>query len=236
MAQFTLANFNRFILDTEDDANSPLSEELMTQLRENLVGLLILMLDTGVSGTATGVSGAVLTDTGDCGGITNGWTLLITSGAAKGNIYTIDAHDSNSITCTGDDLEADGVAATHTWKALYDCKVNADGHDHDGVNSKVVGGTALTRTVLTGSWNMDTAAFLNVAHGLTLANIRSVTCMILDDAGTNLYCLNYDDLAGVCEGKWTVDATNVTMTRLAGGMFDADVFDAATYNIIIWSV
>ena len=235
MAQFTLANFNRFILDTEDDANSPLSEELMTQLRENLVGLLILMLDTGVSGTATGVSGAVLTDTGDCGGITNGWTLLITSGAAKGNIYTIDAHDSNSITCTGDDLEADGVAATHTWKALYDCKVNADGHDHDGVNSKVVGGTALVKTVLTGTWDMDTAQIKNVAHGLTLADIRSVDVQILNDAESHLYPLNHNDLAGNHEGKWITDATNVVMTCRNTGLFDAATFNTATYNITIWS-
>ena len=235
MAQFMLANFNRFILDTEDDANSPLSEELMTQLRENLVGLLILMLDTGVSGTATGVSTATLTDTGDCGGITDGWTLLITSGAAKGNIYTIDSHTANTIVCTGDDLEADGVAATHTWKALYDCKVNADGHDHDGINSKIVGGTALVKTVLTGSWNMDNVQVNAVAHGLTLADIMSVDCQILNDAGTNLFPLDYTDLTNI-EGKWYVDATNVNMACRGTGMFDAATFDAATYIITIWSV
>jgi len=235
MAQFLLSNFNRFLLDTEDDAYSPLAEELMTQLRENLVGLLLLAFDTGVSGTVDSVSGAVLTDTGDCGGITNGWTLLITSGTAKGNIYTIDAHNDNSITCTGDNLETDGVVATDTWKALYDLKVNADGHDHDGVNSRIIGGMA-PATVLTGEWNMDTTGFLNVAHGLTLANIRAVSCHILNNAGTALYPLNFNDMAGLEDGKWSVDATNVTMTRRAGSDFDNAVFNAATYNIVIWSV
>lgn len=142
----------RTLLDTETDANSPGSEELMSQIRENIEALFLVLLGTGVQGAVDSVSGAVLTDTGNFVASAHvGRTLVIISGSAKGNMYTIDANDANSLTCTGDNLETDGVAAADVYLILHDVKVNADGHDHDGVNSKRVilgdyGGGALAST------------------------------------------------------------------------------------------
>jgi len=147
MAQFDIANFNRFILNTEDDANSPINEEYIQQLREILVGLILLMVDTGVSGSATDDPPDDATgqfeDTalGIADDEYNQMTLLITSGTAKGMFYTIDdcVQASDSFFCTGDNLYAAGVRSGDTYKVLYDIIANLDGHDHDGYNSK--GGT-----------------------------------------------------------------------------------------------
>jgi hypothetical protein len=133
----------RTILDTETDANSPGSEELMSQIRENIEALILLLLGTGISGTATSDpsndANGYFYDTGSAwtDDLHNGRTLLITSGAAKGNMYVIDdtVNGSDRLDCTGDNLYADGVRSGDSYKILYDLKVNTDGHDHDGINS-----------------------------------------------------------------------------------------------------
>lgn len=133
----------RTLLDTETDHDSPGSEELVSQIRENIEALFMLMLGTGVSGTATSDpsnnTNGYFYDTsgGWIDNQHNGRTLLITSGAAKGNTYTIDdtVDVSDRLDCTGDNLYADGVRSGDSYIILYDVKVNADGHDHDGINS-----------------------------------------------------------------------------------------------------
>jgi len=145
MAQFDLTNFNRFILDTENDADSPDNEELMQQYMYNIVGLLILMLDTGVSGTATAdptnVANSVFTDaaatwTDD---LHNGHTLLMTDGACKGLFYKINDTDDAANTLTiNNNLFTEGVRNGDGYKILYDLINNLDGHDHDNINSKSV--------------------------------------------------------------------------------------------------
>lgn len=142
MGFWTFGNI-RTLLDTETDHDSPGSEELVSQIRENIEALFMSLLDTGVSGTATSDpsndANGYFYDT--AGGWTNdlhnGRTLLITSGAAKGNMYTIDdtVDASDRLDCTGDNLYADGVRSGDSYKILYDLLVNTDGHDHDGVNS-----------------------------------------------------------------------------------------------------
>ena len=144
MAWWTLSNL-RTILTTETDADSGVTEESYSQFRENFECLVMSLLDTGDDGSATSNppndSTGVLTDS--AGGYDadehNGKTLLITSGLAIGNLYTIDDGTATTLVCTGDNLYADGVRSGDTYKVLYDLKVNADGHDHDGVNSKAVG-------------------------------------------------------------------------------------------------
>jgi len=128
----------RTILSTETDADSPVSEELMSQFRENWEALVLLLLGTGITGTVTSITETVLTDTAqsyDADTHIN-HTLLITSGDAIGNMYTIDDNDATTLTCTGDTMVTDGVEVGDTFAILYDMKVNQDGHDHDGDNSK----------------------------------------------------------------------------------------------------
>jgi hypothetical protein len=147
MAWFTLSNL-RFLLTTETDADSPIPEELMSQIRENLEVLFMLLFDTNITGTATSTPTApnadTLTDTSKAWDVDqhNERTLLITSGTAQGNTYTIDDTTATTLVCGGDDLESDGVLSGDSYRILYDIKDNADGHDHDGVNSKESGSVA----------------------------------------------------------------------------------------------
>jgi len=134
-----ISNF-RFVLPGELDADSPDNEWTTEALRQYLDTLVLLLLGTGVTGTVTSITETVLTDS------TKSWstnehryrTLVITSGAATGNRYTIDANDSTSLTLTGDTLVSDGVQVGDDYAIVYDIKNNTDGHDHDGVNSREV--------------------------------------------------------------------------------------------------
>jgi len=134
----------RTILATETDYDSPLSEELLEQIRENIEAVIMSLLDTGDSGSATedppDDTTGVLTDSGAAYDADehNGRTLLMTSGDAIGNLYTIDDTTATTLVCTGDNLYDDGVRSADTYKILYDVKANAEGHDHDGTNSKQI--------------------------------------------------------------------------------------------------
>jgi len=144
MAWWSLSNL-RTLLVAETDADSGVTEETYAQIRENLECLTMSLLDTGVTGSATSNppddTTGVLTNSG--GGYDvdahNGRTLLMTSGLAIGNLYTIDDTTATTLVCTGDNLYSDGVRSADTYKILYDIKVNADGHNHDGINSASVG-------------------------------------------------------------------------------------------------
>jgi len=167
MAQFSLANL-RFILDTEDQADAPNAEELLQQLRENLEVLFMLLLDTGISGSATedppDDATGVLTDAGSPAPFTadehNDRTLVITSGTAKNTIYTIDDTTTTTLVCTDDNLYAAGVRSGDTYKILYDLINSTVGHGHNGTDSStligVVGQAQLKTTIgtLNGLGNM----------------------------------------------------------------------------------
>ena len=133
----------RTLLATETDSGSPGSEELVSQIRENFEALLMLLLATGASRTCTSDpsndTNGYFYDTG--AGWTddqhNGRTLVMLSGSAVGNMYTIDdvVAASNRLACTGDNLYAAGVRSGDAYIITYDLKNNIDGHDHDGINS-----------------------------------------------------------------------------------------------------
>jgi hypothetical protein len=128
----------RMILDTETDGNSPVAAVTYDQLRKQIEALFLLVFSTNVTGVVTGITETVLTDTSNFAS-TNchaGHTLVYTSGNAKGNAYTIDSNTTSALTCTGDTMVSDGAAIGDYYIILYDLKVNADGHDHDGVNTK----------------------------------------------------------------------------------------------------
>jgi hypothetical protein len=134
----------RPLLSTETAADSEVTEELMSQIRENWEALLLLFAHGGASGSLTSDppddTTGVATDSGASYATDehNGRTLLITSGLAKNNLYTIDDTTSTTIVCTGDNLYADGVRDGDDYIVLYDIKTATHGHDHDGVNSKLL--------------------------------------------------------------------------------------------------
>lgn len=145
---FTGIDALRMVLETETDANSPDNETTYGAIRKAIETLFLLLLGTGDSGSATSDppdnTTGVLTNTGAAYDVDehNGRTLLITSGNARGNIYTIDDTAATTITCTDDNLYSDGVRSGDDYAVLFDVKVNTDGHDHDDVNSKPVVGVA----------------------------------------------------------------------------------------------
>ena len=128
MSFWTALSQLRTILATETDYDSPNSEELLEQIRENIEALFMLLLDTGDSGSATSDppnnTTGVLADTGAAYDADehNGRTLLIKSGLAIGNLYTIDDTTATTLVCTGDNLYADGVRSADTYKVMYDLK------------------------------------------------------------------------------------------------------------------
>lgn len=137
---FDSVNLLRIMLEGETDADSPDSEEMESQLRENWEVALILSHYTGDSGTATeNPAEEVLTDDGAAYDADehNGRSLVIIDGNAAGNIYTIDDTTATTLVCTGDTLLTDGVLSGDAYKIFYNLK-NTVGHTHDDVDSPYV--------------------------------------------------------------------------------------------------
>jgi len=107
-------------------------------MRVAIESLFMILLGTGFDGTVSGISTTTIThaDAAQVVDAHNGRTTLMTSGACKGNFYTIDDGAAQTLIHTGDDLEADGVAIGDTFVVLFDIKTNLDGHDHDTINAK----------------------------------------------------------------------------------------------------
>lgn len=88
-----------------------------------------------------------------------------------------------------------------------------------------------------GDWNMNSTATLDVAHGLTITNIRTIQVMIRDDYDSELWELDDHDTTGGQLGYVYLDATNVKMGRAESGKFDTSDYNATSFNrgwITIW--
>lgn len=89
-----------------------------------------------------------------------------------------------------------------------------------------------------GDWDMNADAFVNVPHSLgsNYLNIKSITGMIRNDANTVLYVIGSDGvmfhpLTGLSPtGTPGVDATDITLVRLASSIFDDVAFDSTGFN------
>jgi len=163
----------RLLIETETDANSPDNETTYTAMRVMLETLYKLCFSDGFTGTASANppddNTGILTHAGAAQDVDehNGKTLLITSGNARGNFYTIDDTTAQTITCTGDNLYSDGVRSGDYFEILYDIKTNSDGHDHDGTNSKLLNASVTQSALATseppGSVSTPTATPIDVA-------------------------------------------------------------------------
>jgi len=90
--------------------------------------------------------------------------------------------------------------------------------------------TVKIKIIEMGDWNMDTSSNKTVAHGLTLAKIRQVACLIRSDSDAFRYPLEYEGGTGAPGGTYRIDATNVDMDRTASGPFDGVGYDSTSYN------
>lgn len=83
-----------------------------------------------------------------------------------------------------------------------------------------------------GDWNMDSTASVFIAHGLSdFTKIRQISCVVRSDTGGLVLPINNCDSSGNAYG-WidSVDSTNVSITRLTGGLYDSTNYDATSYN------
>lgn len=91
-----------------------------------------------------------------------------------------------------------------------------------------------TKIINIGDWNMDTTDSVNVAHGLTLANIRVVEGTIRNDAGDTFYPIAEALISAgsAVNGAYAhANATNIVIQRLLNGFFDGSAaFDGTSYN------
>lgn len=137
------SNLLRILQEAETLADAGGSEELLSQIRENIEMLLVLTSYTGTSGTATqdppNDTTGVFTDSGASWATDehNNRSLVIIDGLAVGNIYTIDDTTTTTLICTGDNLYSDGVRSGDKYKVFYNIK-GFIAHDHDAINSALV--------------------------------------------------------------------------------------------------
>lgn len=84
-------------------------------------------------------------------------------------------------------------------------------------------------------WNMVTTDGLDVAHGLDMYKIKSISVMIYSDEGGIIWPLDRSGPGGVSSGGWHINQTeNITLYRLDDGIFDNASFDShiATRGVI----
>lgn len=135
-------------------------------------------------------------------------------------------HETRSLAINANStIHADGAIDTDTT-FLADGVITAGG----GLVAGTGNATLLKKVVNIGDWNMDTTASVNVAHGLTLAKIYSVSVMIRTDTESLHQMLVATDSSGAIGGWFSTDATNVVCNRTTGGMFDNTALDATSYN------
>lgn len=126
------------------------------------------------------------------------------------NVFTITRTDTTTV---------------DAFNVLTELKAN-NGIQTDGTN------TLKTKIVNIGDWNMDATGSVSIAHGVTVANIRTVNALLRDDTPSNYYPFPANQAAGASVDGWvsSVNTTNVILTRRETGLFDNATFDATSYN------
>jgi hypothetical protein len=90
-----------------------------------------------------------------------------------------------------------------------------------------------TKVVEIGDWDMDTNATKTVAHGLgsNWNKIRSFSAIIRTDDDTLVFKLDSINTSGVVlGGSAEIDATNITLVRTPGALFDGSDYNSVTFN------
>lgn len=105
-------------------------------------------------------------------------------------------------------------------------------------------GAGFIQTLLNlGAWNMDSTSEVSIPHGLTRSKIRSVEVIIITDADAAAPAdqsairplFQHNGLGG----DYRIEATNIVVRRLSGGVFDDTNYDNPSMNrgyILITSV
>ena len=83
-----------------------------------------------------------------------------------------------------------------------------------------------------GSWNMSATAFVSVPHGLTIAKIIDVRCVIISDSLSLVEPIYFFQgaAATVPGGTVRINSGNIVVLRVAGEHFDSDDFNNPAIN------
>ena len=81
-----------------------------------------------------------------------------------------------------------------------------------------------------GDWNMDTASFIWVAHGLDSSKIRTLTVLIRQDGGVLAFALPTYNPAGTSVEIVSYNSTQVEISRATNGTFDNTNYDTTSFN------
>jgi len=88
-----------------------------------------------------------------------------------------------------------------------------------------------------GNWDMDADQMVQIAHGLTWADIRAVQVGIINDFGTNIYFLPYASAADAVGATFQTQSAIIMIIRFSPGFFDHADFDLTPFNrgfITVW--
>lgn len=99
-------------------------------------------------------------------------------------------------------------------------------------------GFRATKELEIGDWDMTVTHSVSLAHGLSPAVIRNVRVAIIDDIEANEFfdtAPTLNPANGLLVGaevnlSANVQAANIVIVRLAGGLFDSAQFDATPFN------
>ncbi len=100
--------------------------------------------------------------------------------------------------------------------------------------ARTVLGLLQQKVIEIGDWDMTATAFVGVAHGLTPADIRSISVVIQADAGAPVHMLpvGIADATDATMHAWVVraDNTNIVLFRLTGGFFNSTNYNDTSFN------
>lgn len=98
-------------------------------------------------------------------------------------------------------------------------------------------GTGVTRTyreIEIGDWNMDSIANVNIPHGLSSTEwktVRGIEVLIRDDADSQYTPLiQGDNSAAFVDGGYNVNSSFFTLYRTAVSFYDSKDFDSTSFN------
>ena len=133
------------------------------------------------------------------------------------------------------DASYDLGSGSFQWVDLHLSGDIAVGGTVDGIDiATTIGSTNVklnTEVIDIGDWNMDSTSAIFVAHGLTLSTIRSIQCIIRNDAATVFSNLAADwSTAGTSGTEISANSTNVELVRQNAGPFDNSNYNSTSYN------
>ena len=133
-----------------------------------------------------------------------------------------------------DALAAISVTDTNSLDLSYNTGTgNLTGESIGIKNQGSEAGTLKKKTIAIGSWNMNSTASVDIAHGLTAANIRSITGQIRNDSNNTYYPITPGDGGGTSQRAYIEyhDGTNVRIGRNGTALFGTNAeFDGTGFS------